>query len=416
MLKKLAQKVLKFSAKLAIWRNKYKIVAVTGSVGKTSTKKAIILVLDEKYSVLSSEGEGYNTEIGLPLTLIQKTVPKNKAGWLVLMICSPIIALKKRKYDYCVLEMGADKPGDIGYLTDIAKPDISVVTNVSGVHLVDFKNVAEIAKEKEKILSALTKNGFAILNADNEYTSAMKVPEGVEKITFGKKSSEIKVIRQDLTTRGSKNYFKVRGKNIEIDSTALGEHVLYIFSASITVGISQNIPIENITRGLQKFLPAKGRLNIIQGIKNSTIIDDSYNANPVSMKNAIDVLGRFKERKIAVLGSMNELGEHEKSEHEKIGEYLSGKCDILVTVGEAAQKYIASSASRDGFSRENIYSFRDSVQAGNFLMQNIKKGDIVLIKGSQNKIRLERSVKMVMISPENAPKLLCRQGKEWERR
>ncbi|EKD95872.1 MAG: hypothetical protein ACD_24C00287G0001 [uncultured bacterium] len=335
------------------------------------------------------------------------------------------------------------------------------MTNVSGVHLLEFKGVEAVAKEKEKILSSLRPGRTAVLNVDNEHIRKMKVPEGVEKITFGKKSTDIQIIRQDFSEKGPSNYFKVQGNDIAINSTALGEHILYTFAAALAVGISQKIEIEKMIKALESFEPARGRLSLIEGVNDSTIIDDSYNANPSSMRNALDVLGRIDSRwslsagkipvfagmthaplqgagqakedgnnprttskcgaskggrKIALLGSMNELGKYEKEAHAKIGEYLTEKCDILVTVGEAAEKYLIPAALKLGIQKENVFSFKDSLKAGEFLKGFIKKEDVVLVKGSQNKIRLERAVKVIMKNPEDAPNVLCRQGKEWEKK
>lgn len=416
MIKKVANKILNFSARIAVKRNDYKIVTITGSVGKTSTKKAVSKVLSSKYKVLTSE-EGYNTELGLPLILLEKKVPQSKFGWIPLLLISPILAMKKRDYDFCVLEMGADRPGDIDYLTNIARPDIAVVTSVFRVHLVEFKDIKEIAKEKAKILSKLDSGGVAILNVDNEYTGKMKPPSDTETVTFGKKSADIQIVKQEFDIKGSSNYFKVQDKDIVIKSSALGEHILYVFAAAIAVGISQKIELDQIISSLESFSPAKGRLNLIEGIYQSTIIDDSYNANPASMKNALDVLENIEaKRKIALLGSMNDLEDFKEKEHKKIGAYLTGKCDILVTVGELAEKYFVPASIQAGMMREKVFSFKDSSKAGEFLKGFIKNGDVILAKGSQNKIRIERAVKIIMAHPEDAGKLLCRQGKEWEKR
>lgn len=418
-MKKIAQKILKLSAKLTVARNKYKTVAITGSVGKTSTKKAVSLVLSKKFNVLSSD-EGYNTEFGLPLILLQKSIPKNKLKWFFLILISPFLALKKRNYDFCILEMGADKVGDIDYLTDLARPNIAIVTNVSKVHLESgqFIGLEDIAREKEKILSRLRKNEVAILNTDSEYIAKMKPPDGTKKITFGKKSTDIQIIGQDIRKAGSLNKFQIKGKDIIIiKSPAIGEHILYIFASAIAVGISQGIALKDIIQSLESFESVKGRLNIIKGLKSSTIIDDSYNANPVSMKNALDVLDMVMgERKIATLGTMGELGEYEKEGHEEIGRYLVPKCDILVTVGEKAKKYLAGIALESGMKKKNIFNFSSSIEAGNFLREYIRQGDIVLAKGSQNASRMEKTIKKIMLNPSDAKNLLCRQGKEWENR
>lgn len=405
------------SVRIALKRNNYKVIGITGSTGKTSTKEAITLVLKTRYRVLSSEREGYNTEFGLPLILFEKKAPKNRLGWFIFILFSPILALKRRDYDFCVLEMGADKPGDIEHLTKIVNPDVAVVTSVLRVHLAEFKNIEQIAEEKEKILAKLGHGDVAILNVDNEYVRNMKTPGKAETITYGKESTGVKIVKQEFDIKGSSNYFKSQGKDIVIRSSSLGEHLLYVFACAIAVGISQKIELKHIIKALESFKPVKGRLNLIEGINGSSIIDDSYNANPASMKNALDVLGKVDaKRKIALLGSMNDLANHEESEHKKIGAYLVGKCDILVVVGEAAQKYILPSAVTSGIKKEKTNSLKDSVAAGEFLKGIMKEGDLVLVKGSQNKIRLERAVKIIMKNPEDAQNLLCRQGKDWERR
>ncbi len=416
-MKKIAKTILGAATKAAIARNHYRIIAITGSVGKTSTKKAVSLVLQEKYKVLSFVEEGYNTEFGLPLILLERKIPRSKLGWFILMLLLPLEALKKRNYDYAVLEMGADRPGDIKYLTNLVKPDIAIITNVSGVHLEKFGTVNNVAKEKAKILSALAEGGAAIINTDNEFTAKMAVPQGVRKITFGRKSNEIKIIGQSFDSHSSLNRFKVYDKVLEIKSNAVGEHLLYSFAAAIAVGVSEKIDSNLIVSALGKYLPVRGRINIIEGASGSVILDDSYNASPASMKNALDVLEKFPgKRKIAVLGAMGELGGQAKEAHQKIGSYLVGKCDILVTVGDISKKYLAKSAIDAGLAEENVYSFNGSAIAGKYVKEILQSGDIVLFKGSQNASRMEKAVKIVMKSPESAFRRLPRQGKEWERR
>ncbi len=414
-MKRIVKKILKFSAKIALKRNNYKIIAITGSAGKTSTKKAISLVLKKRFKILSLE-EGYNTEFGLPLVLIGKKVPESKLGWLPVVIIAPFLALKKRDYDFCVLEMGADRPGDIEYLASIAKPDIAVVTNVSGAHLEEFKTIENVAKEKAKLLSRLTNGGYAAINADDKYAGKMKAPETTTKVTYGRNSEEIKVIGQDFGEKGSANRFSVYGRDLEIKTRSMGEHILYVFAAAIAVGVINKVDIPDIKKALEGFEPARGRLNILKGLKNSIIIDDSYNASPASMKNALDVLAHFKGRKIAALGSMGELGSYEKEAHQDIGRYLIGKCDILVTVGSVAENYLAASAVNAGMQRNNVRSFENSTEAGEYLKNLIRKGDVTLLKGSQNASRMEKAVKIIMKNPEGAGKLLCRQGGEWRKR
>ncbi len=412
-MKTVVKYILRLSAQIALKRNKYKIVAVTGSTGKTSTKKAISLVLSSKYEVLTAE-EGYNTEFGLPLAILQMKVPKSKAGWLPLTIISVSRALRKTKYDYCVLEMGADKPGDIEYLLSVVQPNIAVVTNVSGVHLEEFKDIDSIVEEKAKIFAGLKEGDFGILNADNKYVKNMKVPKEARKITFGRESKEIHIVGQKVSEKGSVNKLNIEGEGAEIKTRALGGHLLYVFGAAAAVGVGSGMNVTEIIKGLNGFIPVKGRLNVIKGINDSTIIDDSYNANPASMKNAIDALADFKGRRIAVLGTMGELGDYEKEAHAEIGAYLIGKCDILVTVGDTPREYLAETFIQGGAKKESVLSFKDSLEAGGYLKDFIKKGDVILLKGSQNASRMEKAVREIMKNPDDAPKLLCRQGPEWE--
>lgn len=409
----LGKKILKLATKLTLSRNNYKIIAITGSSGKTSTKKAMGLVLSQKYKVLTNEDEGYNTEFGLPLVLLQKEIPKNFFGWVKLAFVAPFSALKKQNFDYAILEMGADKPGDIEYLIKMTRPNIAILTNVFESHLKDFKDLKSIKKEKEKIFSGLKKGELAVVNADDPYLSQILLPKGVKKMDYGKKAKNIKIVEQKTSTNGTQNIFNAFGKDLIINSKAVGEHLLYIFGAAIAVAISQKMDFPEIKQGLESFRPVKGRMSLIQGIKGSLVIDDSYNANPSSMKNAIFVLDSFQGRKIAALGSMNELGEFEKEAHEELGSFLAEKCDILVTVGEAAEKYLAKTAKLK-MPNESVFSFSNSIDAGEFLKENIQKGDIILVKGSQNNIRMEKTVKMIMSDPQKAPELLCRQGLEWE--
>lgn len=412
-MKKVVEKIFQIASRIAIRRNHYRIVAITGSAGKTSTKKAVILVLKSKYSVLAHEDEGYNTELGMPLTLLEKKTPQRKVGWVFLAGLSLFYALKKRPYRYCVLEMAADKPGDISKLTDFVRPNVSVVTNVFPVHLLNFKTVENIAHEKSKILDPLGEGDSAILNADDPRVAEMKVSRSATKTFFGKKNAEISILGQEIEGTSSINRFLIDGTELRIRVNAVGEQLLYIFGAAAAVGIAENIPLAQIEEALNKFQPVPGRFTLIPGLKESLIIDDSYNANPASTKVALDSLKKFpSSRKIALLGNMNELGEQEAKGHQEVAEYLQGRADILVTVGELAQNYIG----QPNKNQLPVYSFGTSEEAGDFLKKFINQGDVILAKGSQNGVWMERAIKKIMAEPERASELLCRQGEMWSKK
>ncbi len=414
-MKKIVEILLKQATKIALKRNGYRIVAITGSAGKTSTKKAISLVLKQKYKVLVTEEENYNTEFGLPLTVLGKRTPPSKFGWISLTLSSFFSSLKKTNYEYLIVEMAADKPGDIEYLADFVRPNVAVVTNIFPVHLLKFKTIDSITSEKAKILNGLQEGDWAVLNYDDNKVARMKVPAEAQSISFGKKSDRVKIVSQKIDHEISVNTFIVDGKEIEVTVRALGEHLLTIFGAAIAVGLAEGVPLESIITGLEKFQPIKGRSNIIEGIKGSLIIDDSYNANPASMKVAINTLQKIRgERRIALLGNMNELGDSQESGHREVAEFLKGKCDVLVTVGEVARRYIADEIKKS--EKIPIFSFMKSEQAGDFLSDYIKKGDVILAKGSQNGVWMERAVKKIMAEPNRAGQLLPRQSNSWSKK
>lgn len=412
-MKKIVEKIFQIASRIAIWRNRYRIVAITGSAGKTSTKKAVVLVLKSRHSVLAHEDEGYNTELGMPLTLLEKKIPQSKIGWFFLTGLCLFYAFKKRPYRYCVLEMAADKQGDIGKLTDFARPNVSVITNVFPVHLINFKTVENIAQEKSRILDPLDKGDVAVLNADDLSVAQMTVPAAVKRIFFGRKNAKVTILGQEIDGTFSINRLTVGETELRIKVRAIGEQLLYIFGAAIAVGIGENIPLAKIEAALNKFQPVPGRFTLIPGLKESLIIDDSYNANPASMKVALDSLQGFRNaRKIALLGNMNELGDQETAAHREVAEYLRDKIDILVTVGKLAKEHIA----QPNKNKLPIYSFATSEEAGEFLQKFVRSGDVILAKGSQNGVWMERAVKKIMAEPEKASELLCRQGGIWSKK
>jgi UDP-N-acetylmuramyl pentapeptide synthase len=192
--------------------------------------------------------------------------------------------------------------------------------------------------------------------------------------------------------------------------------MIYPIVAAIAVAHQSGISIQRIKEGLKEIKPYKGRMNILEGFKDSIIIDDTYNANPRSTIRALEFLGMQKGRKIAMLGNMNELGDFEREGHEMVGRKAAETVDVLITVGELAKKYIAGEAEKSGLAPEKIISFNDSSEAGKWLKKRLKEGDIVLAKGSQNKVRMERAVEQNLKNPKEARKVLVRQSAFWKER
>ncbi len=206
----------------------------------------------------------------------------------------------------------------------------------------------------------------------------------------------------------------VEGSHIEkIKVRLYGEQMIYPLLAAIAVARGDHISYKRIRESLKKVRPFKGRMNIIEGKNDSIIIDDSYNANPDSMIKALSFLGRQQGRKIALLGNMNELGAVEREGHERTGEIAAKNADLLVTVGDIAGEHLVAGAVRAGLVPEKIKSFKTAKEAGRHIAKIVRQGDVILAKGSQNKVRLEQAIELFMAHPEKKEKILVRQSRFW---
>ena len=430
MAKKFLQFILKLAAKLVLWRHRPVVVAITGSVGKTSTKEAIYEVLRKKFLVGKSRGN-YNNELGLPLAVLgAESGRRSVLLWLMVFIKFFFRLFSRRYPQILVLEMGADRPGDIDYLTKIARPTISVVTRVGRVHLEFFESPEDLQKEKSRIVSALPQEGTAVLNADDPKVLAMRHATAGTVLTYGL-GAEAEVRAEDIlifyetkaeqlnpeTDIGTRFIINFKGKKRLLTRHGiLGTPAVYAALAAFCVGKSLGMTAEEIISGLKKFRTPPGRLRLLLGIKKSLILDDSYNSSPEAAVEAVRVLRQIRaRRRIAVLGDMLELGPETESAHRQIGRLVKDLgIDLLFTVGPKA-KFIAEEARRCGFAKTKIFEFNSSQTAALPLQNKIREGDVVLVKGSQG-VRMEKIVLEVMAEPERAPELLCRQGREWQKR
>ncbi|PIQ67672.1 hypothetical protein CO173_02460 [Candidatus Uhrbacteria bacterium CG_4_9_14_3_um_filter_41_35] len=410
--------------------NKHKpiIIAVTGSVGKTSTKEAIKVAL-EPYVNLRSTVKNYNNEIGVPLSILGENSPgKSIWGWLRLLNRARKV---KRLPDVLLLEYGADHPGDIGKLCGIAKPSIAVVTGVSSVHAEYFTNIEEIAAEKASIVGFLASDNLAVLNVDDKRVSAMAQKTTASVLTYGVTASDYQLQDITISTREDESFepgevFAHTSAYIEHNGTVIAQLKLknklgyapaMACAAAIAVADYLGIGVMNAVKELNKHYGAvPGRLNPIPGIKGSLIIDDSYNAAPTSMQNGLKILKMFRpgeevDRRIAVLGAMAELGQYSDDEHRMIGLQVATSADIFVAVGEVMHSAV-DSAKEAGMGAESIEWFGTSEEAGRYLDRIVQQGDIVFVKGSQS-ARMEKVVKDIMAEPLSAPEVLVRQEPKW---
>jgi len=354
----------------ASWRNRHnpRVIGITGSVGKTTTKELVAAVLARRYNTLRSRGS-YNNEIGLPLTLLQIT----------------------SAHERVVLEMGMYDVGEIADLARIARPHVGVVTNIGPVHLERAGSMERIADAKTELVQALPPDGVAILNYDDPLVREMAQKTRARVLYYGLSP------KADLWASGIEGmglegiHFRLHhgGETLHLRVPLLGRHSVHTALRAAAVGLVEGESWQEIIEGLQRGSPQL-RLVAVDGINGSTLLDDSYNASPQSTLAALNLLDELDGRKIAVLGDMLELGNYEEEGHRKVGLRVIDSVDVLITVGRLG-RIIAKEAQRWGFPPSSVYVLDDNAQTIELLQEIIVPGDIVLVKGSRA-LRLEEVV------------------------
>lgn len=421
-LKRICFLKLRFLARRRLSRmEKVEIIGVTGSIGKTTAKDALAHILLRSYRVLKSE-KSYNTELGLPMTILGVLSPgRSIFGWIRLFWKSFYCAFfSEDQFDFMILEMGVDKPGDMDVLLSVVHPDVAIFTGVAPVHLAEgqFRTLKDVYHEKSKLPLAIPEKGLIFMNADNEFLRSSGFKSTAKTIWYGTDLGD-KLFADTICATRDGISFRVHYGDLanDIFVPILGEHHIASILPAIGCALLKGMYLYDIAEALKTFRLPPGRLNLLPGIRESLIIDSSYNASPAAVKMALCVLksiARRDERKIFVFGNMNELGYHTEQSHLDIAPLLKGCVDVFITVGENARK-AAEEALRQGIFPENaVHSFVDVLVARDFLKGILQKNDMVLVKGSQNKVRLEKLVKYVMAEPELAGKLLVRQEAVWK--
>lgn len=419
------EKILKIMATYVLKRNKPFVIGITGSVGKTSAKEALYCVLSKKFRVRKNE-KNYNNEIGIPLTIIgAETGGKSFIKWGIVIFKWICACMVNSKYpEIIIVELGVDRPGDMKYLTSFIKPRIGIVTNVSSSHIEFFGSVEKIAKEKGVLVEKLDSTGYAILNADDENVLNMQEKTKANVLTYG--FSDDAMVRAGNVSYVYDDNGKPDGISFKIDFEGksipmrlkhiLAKHQIYSVLSAIAVASTFKINLLDAIVSFDDFYSPSGRMNLIGGIKNSYLIDDTYNASPVSTVAALDTLNLLgAKRKIVVLGDMLELGEETEKSHQEIGKKIFQiKSDIFIAVGDR-MKIAADEIKKMGYIKENIFMFDDPHVAGMKLQEIINEGDLILIKGSQG-MRMEMITEEVMSEPLKAKEILCRQNIEWRKK
>lgn len=402
--------------------NKYNptIVMITGSVGKTSTKDAVAAALGDHFYLRASE-KSYNSEFGLPLTVIGAKNPwENPAAWFsVFQEALALVMLPSHYPKLLVLEVGADRPGDLARILRIAKPDVVVVTRLPDVpvHVEAYASPQAVRDEEFTPAYALLPGKPLIISADDPHARAMAARLPASLRTFG--------FAEDAQVRLSDPAFfmdeKGGGMTASVDSSvirvagALGRPQLYAPAAAIAVALALDMTLEEALAGLMNYVAPPGRARIIRGKNDSLIIDDSYNASPAAVEEGLSSLALIPQvnRKIAVLGDMLELGRYSVEEHERVGVLAAQNADILVSVGTRSRA-THTAALAAGMPEERALSFDTSSEAAAALLTLIQEKDVVLVKGSQS-MRMERVSEALLADPADAARLV-RQEQEWKRR
>lgn len=354
--------------KIAKWyRDKFRpeVIGVTGTNGKTTTKEMIAEVLSRKYKVIRSE-KSFNNQIGVPLTLLKLT-PETEV---------------------LVLELGMNQPGEIGVLTKMVEPDLGLITNIGPAHLEYMGSLENITQAKFELLDNMDKNGITVLNTDDPYLLDRAKSEKRKVYTFGLESKAD--FMADKITQNGNGFFSFWVNSlIPINLKLLGRHNVYNALAAFSVGSILEVGKEEIKKALENYTPFELRMEIYL-INRIKVINDSYNANPSSMENALEALKGMKAegRKITVLGDMLELGQKSYEFHKKVGEKVK-ECgiDYLFTLGELALGF-AEGAEIKGFAKKNIFSFQNKKELLENLLEFLRPGDLVLFKGSR-KMKME---------------------------
>lgn len=338
------------------------VIAVTGSVGKTSTKDIIASVVGTKYNVLKTQGN-LNNHIGVPLTV-----------------------LSLRNHEALVIEMGMSNAGELSVLSKIAKPDIALITNVGTAHIGNLGSRENILKAKLEIMNGMENKGTLIINNDNDLLSLWKneYSGNIKIVTYGiDNESDYNACDIELSENYSKFKLKTNSKeDKEIIVPVGGKHFVYNALSAIAVGEQLDIPFEKMKAGIEQFELTKSRMELIKIKNDITIINDCYNANYDSMKAGIEYLAKTKNsRKIAILGDMLELGEFSNDLHEKVGEeIIKNNIDILVTVGKMGS--VIANTVKNANKNKEVFAFDNNEEAINCVKDILREGDIVLIKAS----------------------------------
>jgi UDP-N-acetylmuramyl pentapeptide synthase len=399
--------ILGWQVRKLLRKKTVKVVAVVGSMGKTSTKLAIAAVLKEHFRVQYQDGN-YNDILTVPLVLFGHANPPNLANpfaWVKIFASNRKQIKGGYLYDIAVLELGTDHPGDIAAFAKYLRVDVAVLTAIAPEHMEFFANLDAVAQEE---LSVTSYSNTVIANRDlcGDYL------KGHQPITYGLHDANFYFSK--LSFNGVAYNFTLHETTREILTmgfTALADTELYCVLAAVAVARQFDFPAAKLLQSIKQISPAPGRMRPLKGVNGSRILDDTYNASPEAAKAALDTLYKLEApSRIALLGNMNELGEYSEAAHTEVGDYCEpAKLDLVITLGPNANAYLAPAAIAAGC---QVKTADSPYQAAEIIKPLLKEGVILLAKGSQNGVFAEEAVKQLLADPADANQLV-RQSPDW---
>lgn len=394
-----------------------KLITVVGSVGKTSTKNMIATILDQKYRIGGAMNDNnYNTEMSAPCGILGIKYPRNIRSireWHRVFKAARARIKQAATVDLIVQELGVDKPGDMAMFGRYLRPDLTVLTAITPEHMENFGTMEAVAAEE---IAAVNFSKAAFINRDDIDGSFARFISNPAITTYGaSRVAENRIEVDDFSpAKGfSGRFVGLRApEGFAIEVKAYGEQILRAVTAAIAVGLEFGMTVAEIQAALKQVVPSHGRMNLLKGLKNSLLLDDTYNSSPAAAREALRALYNFPDtsQRIAVLGSMNELGAVSMAAHQELGALCNPSLlEWVVTVGDEANRYLAPAARAQGC---QVKTFNTALEAGGFVNKVLRPNSVVLFKGSQNKIYLEEAVKIVLASVEEQ-RFLVRQSEDW---
>ncbi|HEY2003636.1 MAG TPA: Mur ligase family protein [Candidatus Saccharimonadia bacterium] len=393
--RRLLARLFERQARRLIQRHQLKVVAVAGSVGKTSTRAAIAEVLRAQYQVQNIPNPGYNSELGLPLSVFEMSVPRlliNPFAWAWRLLRTELMVTGSYPNQVLVLELGTEEPGEIARYLRYLKPDVGVLTAITPEHMQNFPDgLDQVAAEEFTLVQG---SKVMVVNAD--------------AIDSKYRHKYLKDYVRVLT-------YSLRDQKHLPETPYILGHMRSALLAADLVAHELKVPETKIHHVLEHIKPVAGRMNPLEGVNGSRLIDDTYNSSPDAVLAALETLAKLaaEGRRIAVLGSMNELGPESPEYHRQVGAAAAG-VDLLVTIGADANRYLGPAAVEAGLDPSRWKPADSPYAAGDFLRLMLAPGDLVLIKGSQNGVFAEEATKKLLANSADAAKLV-RQSPSWLR-